>query len=80
MKSRVLGVLAVCGMVSVPLLAHLRTGDDGKPVFVESIAKREVRASVLTSGTLVYENQAALSPEVIGRVQRVLVREGDLVK
>lgn len=79
MKTRAIGILAVATLVSVPVLAHLRGGEDGKAVQVEQAAAREVRASILTSGTLVYEQQAMLSPEVIGRVKRVLVREGDTV-
>ncbi|MDY6949771.1 MAG: efflux RND transporter periplasmic adaptor subunit [Pseudomonadota bacterium] len=80
MKTRALGILAVATLVSVPVLAHWSTGDDGKAVDIEQVQSREVRASILTSGTLVYEQQALLSPEVIGRVRQVKVREGDRVE
>lgn len=80
MKIRAWGVLAVAAVVSVPVLAHWRGGVEGKPVFTEQAQPRQIQASILTSGTLVYEHQALLSPEIIGRVQRVLVREGDQVK
>lgn len=80
MKTRALGILAVATLVSVPVLAHWGTGEDGKAVDIEQVQSREVRASILTSGTLVYEQQALLSPEVIGRVRQVTVREGDRVE
>ena len=80
MKTRALGILAVATLVSVPVLAHWGAGEDGKVVDVEQVQSRQVRASILTSGTLVYEQQAMLSPEVIGRVRQVKVREGDRVE
>ncbi|NYF35940.1 efflux RND transporter periplasmic adaptor subunit [Stenotrophomonas sp. JAI102] len=80
MKIRAWGALAVAAVVSVPVLAHWRGGVQGKPVFTEQAQTREIQASILTSGTMVYEHQALLSPEIIGRVQRVLVREGDRVE
>ena len=50
MKTRALGILAVATLVSVPVLAHWSTGDDGKAVDIEQVQSREVRASILTSG------------------------------
>lgn len=67
-------------VVSVPVLAHWLGGEEGKQVLVEPVAARSIQASILTSGTFVYEHQALLSPEIIGRVQQVLVREGDRVE
>lgn len=48
-------------------------------VDVESVRKRVVRASILASGNLIYRDEAQLSPEIIARVQSVLVNEGDQV-
>lgn len=80
MKIRAWGLLAIASLVSVPLLARWRGGEDAKPVIIEQVQSRQIQASILTSGTLVYEHQALLSPEVIGRVRQVLVREGDRVE
>ena len=35
---------------------------------------------MLASGTLTYESQVTLAPEVTGRVKEILVEEGDQVK
>ncbi|MYM24369.1 efflux RND transporter periplasmic adaptor subunit [Duganella sp. FT135W] len=48
-------------------------------VTVEAAAPRQLRASVLASGSLVYQQQVQLSSEVIGRVAAILVHEGDQV-
>jgi HlyD family secretion protein len=39
-----------------------------------------VRASILASGNLVFREQSQLSPEVLGKVRAVLVKEGDQVE
>ncbi|MBD7954940.1 efflux RND transporter periplasmic adaptor subunit [Stenotrophomonas sp. Sa5BUN4] len=53
-----------------------------KPVEVqyEIAENRPLRASVLGSGTFDFRDTAALSPEVIGLVRQVLVKEGDHVQ
>jgi HlyD family secretion protein len=48
-------------------------------VETENASPHEIKASVLASGNLVYEEQALLSPEVIGKVTYIDVHEGDIV-
>lgn len=52
------------------------------PVEVEIGTARPhaVAPSILASGTLAYESEIKMVPEVIGRVREILVTEGDLVK
>src|SRR5690606_38701615 len=38
-----------------------------------------VRSAILSSGALAYRNEVLLRPEVVGKVETVLVREGDAV-
>lgn len=56
--------------------------DGGAPprVEYEVVDKRALRATVLGSGTFDFQNTAALSPEMIGRVRSVMVKEGDAVQ
>jgi HlyD family secretion protein len=49
-------------------------------VELEIVEKRVLRATVLGSGTFDFQDTAALSPEVIGRVREVMVKEGDAVQ
>lgn len=73
-------ILALVGSVlSLPFVMRLRAGTQ-EQVEVEPVAPREIKASILASGNLEYEEQAQLSPEVLGRVEQVLVREGDKVE
>jgi HlyD family secretion protein len=80
MNRRVRAVVIVAVLATLAGLAIARRGDDAKAVLLETVEQRHVRASVLTSGTLVYERQSLLSPELIGRVREVLVKEGDVVE
>ena len=64
----------------VPFLLKYLNGDAIQQVEVQKVAPREIKASILASGNLVYQDQAQLSPEVIGKVRSVLVKEGDHVE
>lgn len=49
-------------------------------VDVETLALRDVQASVLASGQLAHDEEVQLTTEEIGKVTRVLVAEGDRVE
>ena len=66
-------------LIGVPLALKLYRADGAKPVEYEPVALRALTPSVLASGTLMYESEVKLVSEVIGRVQQVLVQEGDRV-
>jgi HlyD family secretion protein len=79
MSKRWLIVATIVALIALPVLLKSR-GGDAKAVEVEEVAPREVKASILASGNLVFREQALLSPEVIGKVRAVLVEEGDQVE
>src|SRR5262249_19668677 len=53
--------------------------DKGVPVQLVSVQSREVRRTVEAVGTLFAYDEVSLSPEVDGRVEKVLVDVGDHV-
>ena len=69
-------IAAVCAL-SLLLAFNL----DNPPIAVrlEKAEPREIRSSVLASGQLAYREAIVLSPEVIGKVSAILVREGQRV-
>lgn len=73
------GVLVV-GLVLAPVALRAIGTRTEVEVELARPAQRELRTSVLASGNLEYQTQAVLSPEVLARVARVLVKEGDTVK
>jgi HlyD family secretion protein len=74
----VLGILVV--VIAIPLVQARLSGGVKVQVQVEKIAPRGIQSSVLASGRLVYEQQAKLTTEEIGRVTAIYVDEGDRVK
>lgn len=80
MNKRWIGIAAVIAVLGLPFLVKQGGSSASKQVEIEAAAPREVRASILASGNLVFREQAQLSPEVIGKVRAVLVEEGDVVE
>jgi HlyD family secretion protein len=78
MSKRWLIVAAIVALIALPVF--LKSRGHAKAVEVQEVIPREVKASILASGNLVFREQALLSPEVIGKVRAVLVEEGDQVE
>jgi len=71
---------AIAALIALPVATKLTRSDDVKAVDLESVASRALTPTVLASGSLTYESQVTLAPEVTGRVKEILVKEGDQVK
>lgn len=78
-KKLILILVFVSVAVLIPVLNTLKVNDNGKGFFVAKVEEHLLRSSVLASGSLVYENEVKLTSEVIGKVNEVLVEEGDVV-
>lgn len=71
-------VVAAC--LAVPVAGRFMTQPAGREVELAKVAPREIRATVLATGQLVFRQEVQLSAEVIGKVAAVLVEEGDSVR
>lgn len=80
MKRKLLIAVLIGGVVAIPLTTRLGSASTVSEVDIEAAVPRELKASVLASGNLVYEEQAQLSPEVLGRVESIFVKAGDHVE
>jgi HlyD family secretion protein len=74
----VLGVIVA--LIAIPVAMKLSRSDANKMVDFEQVSLRALTPTVLASGSLTYESQVTLAPEVTGRVTEILVEEGDQVK
>ena len=74
-------IWTVGGMIAAAAVVAFNLLDTRPPQSVETATteKHSVAPSILASGTLAYESEVHLVPEVIGRVREVLVSEGDEV-
>src|ERR1041385_49294 len=75
-----IAVGAVVALIAIPVVMKLTRGDDTKLVVLEDVSSRALTPTVLAWGSLTYESQVTLAPEVTGRVKEILVAEGDQVK
>src|SRR4029079_506365 len=70
----IIGIVALG--IAIPLVQARMSGGVTVKVKTERTAPRSIQASVLASGRLVYEQQAQLTTEEIGRVTAIFVAEG----
>ena len=63
-----------------PFPARYVASRSAVPVEVAQAQPRRIRETVLATGNLIYRDEALLSPEIIAKVQAVLVKEGDRVE
>lgn len=76
MKRQALAALAALALVAIPVAGKLLNSAPALAIETDKVAYRDVRSSVLASGHLLYEDQVVLSPEVIGKVATIFVKEG----
>lgn len=79
MQRKWIGITLVIAVIAIPITLKSLRSEAAKEVEIEAIEARTLKASILASGNLVYREQAQLSPEVIGKVTALLVKEGDKV-
>jgi HlyD family secretion protein len=78
-KKQWIAVGVIVALIAVPVVLKLGRGDNHKAVDLERVATHALTPTVLASGSLTYESQVTLTPEVTGRVKEILVAEGDQV-
>ena len=79
MKRKYLVGIGIAALLCVPVGMKLMRSEPARSVEVDKIAYHDIRSSILASGHLLYEEQVLLSPEVIGKVSTIFVKEGQQV-
>lgn len=80
MKRKIVVGSLVLLVLCVPLALKLTRSETLQMVETETVASHEIKSSILASGHLVYQEQVQLSPEVLGKVSAIFVKEGQQVK
>jgi HlyD family secretion protein len=79
-SKKIVGIcLILAAVVALPFINRAVFGTAQKAVSVASISERVISPSILASGFLAHEQEVMLSSEVIGRVDKLYVEEGDSV-
>lgn len=69
-------LVAIAGVVGV----SLSKGDKGVEVRIEEVSKQDLVASVTASGQVMPQSKVDLSADITGRITRLAVKDGDLVR
>ena len=80
MKKPLILSLLVIAVIAIPVSKRYFSSDEKKEVMIEVVSQHKIKASILASGQLKHEQEVKLSAEVIGKVTRLFVKEGDEVK
>ncbi len=78
-KPIIIGVILAL-VVGIPVVLKMFKGEKLKQVIIEQVQLQSIKASILASGQLKHEIEVKLSSEVIGKVSKLYVAEGDTVK
>ena len=79
MKKALILAVIIGLIIGIPLAQKYFKSDQIIKVIIEPAAEHMIKASVLASGQLKHEHEVKLSAEVIGKVSRLSVIEGDSV-
>lgn len=66
-------------LVGIPVAKKIFKSEKIKKVTVEQVSDHTIKSSILASGQLKHEIEVKLSSEVIGKVSKLYVKEGDIV-
>lgn len=80
MKKVIIFIVIIGLVVGVPLSKKFLKSDEIKEVQIEAVEFHKIKASILASGQLKHEDEVKLSAEVIGKVSKLYVEEGQEVK
>lgn len=79
MKRQYIVGIGLVALMAVPVGMKLLRNEPARTVEIDKIGFHDIKTSILASGHLLYEEQVLLSPEVIGKVSTIFVKEGQKV-
>ncbi|TQV86595.1 efflux RND transporter periplasmic adaptor subunit [Aliikangiella coralliicola] len=79
MKKALVFTLMAALVVGIPLTKKYFKSETLKEVEIEQVTMQTIKASILASGQLKHEEEVKLSAEVIGKVSKLYVEEGQKV-
>lgn len=80
-RKKIIIILAVIGILSLVIVYSLirESGDSGKEVYTKEAKKRDIVSIVSATGTIEAKKRVEISSDVIGKIERLNVKEGDRI-
>ncbi|MET0280829.1 MAG: efflux RND transporter periplasmic adaptor subunit [Steroidobacteraceae bacterium] len=79
-RNKTLIVIGIALLLLVPVALRKFRSGDAKQVEIQQVEQRVITPTILASGALTYQTEIRIMSEILGRVQHLYVKEGDLVK
>ncbi len=76
----IVGVVVLIAIIAVGFVAYKKGGDKAVEVKIEPVGNRDLVASVTASGQVASHTKVNVASDVSGRITRLAVKEGDIVK
>lgn len=80
MKRKLIAAAVVAALIGVPVIIKFTKSPAKVEAELAKVENKAIHPAVLASGNLVFRQEVQLSPEVIGKVSEVLVKEGDKIE
>lgn len=80
LKKSILLAIIIASVVAIPVINKMMGSGSAKVVEIEELSEKIIRPSILASGKLSHDEEVRLSSEVIGKVTRIFIEEGDSVE
>jgi len=82
MKFKKLGILVTILMLAIAAAIFWSRGksDAGKNIELIEVTRGEIRMTILATGIVGPENRVEVKPPIPGRIEEVLIKEGEIVK
>jgi HlyD family secretion protein len=75
-----IGVIAIAGIGSTLAMSAAKRGNKATEVRIEAVQKRDLVASVTASGQVRPQTKVDVAADVSGRIDKLAVKEGEMVK
>ncbi|TET47600.1 efflux RND transporter periplasmic adaptor subunit [candidate division TA06 bacterium] len=80
MKKKVIIGAGIVLFIAIVVILNLKRGEEKKSVEAEVVKAASIVSRVRVEGTLKAENQVGIGSDVLGRLTKILVKEGDRVE
>lgn len=80
MKKKVIIGAGIVLFIAIVVILNLKRGEEKKSVEAEVVKADSIVSRVRVEGTLKAENQVGIGSDVLGRLTKILVKEGDRVE
>ena len=78
-KNKIIGIVIILILIPLSIFFYLKR-DSAESYLVEKVSRGDILVTITATGTVLPENRLEIKPPIAGRIDQMLVKEGQLVK